>query len=331
MRPTWCTRTARRRVGGRYGPTSRSDTEYGTGSDAELAVVDGDALGRRRRAPIHDVALVHLSSDAVLRRRAPAPFTEDDAPGPRSHAYGRRRSVRPRSAWRRPCPTPQICPHALGRRAADRARPVGHRRWAADTRRPGRSGRPPCSTDEIRARSAADDLGRARSRDGHGPAPPRSGRGGGPGRGAPSAATTSASSWPRPTAWTLRRSRRRRAVGTLDRKQLRWSTRRAARSEPAADAPPSDESSTGRGPVTEWTHQGGLLVKVSTQVARTRAASPSRSRRSRTLETAGLDLVYVAEAYGIDAVSSHGVPRGGHRDGRDRVGHPSDLHPDARR
>ena len=49
------------------------------------------------------------------------------------------------------------------------------------------------------------------------------------------------------------------------------------------------------------------------------------------LEKAGLDLVWVAEAYGFDGVSAHGLPRRKDRDRPDRLGHPADLHPHARR
>ena len=47
------------------------------------------------------------------------------------------------------------------------------------------------------------------------------------------------------------------------------------------------------------------------------------------LEKAGLDMVWVAEAYSFDAVEQHGLPRGAHRDGGDRGRHPADLHPHA--
>ena len=49
----------------------------------------------------------------------------------------------------------------------------------------------------------------------------------------------------------------------------------------------------------------------------------------RALEQAGLDTVWVAEAYGFDAVSLMGYLAGRHRDGRDRRRHPPDLHPHA--
>ena len=45
------------------------------------------------------------------------------------------------------------------------------------------------------------------------------------------------------------------------------------------------------------------------------------------LEKAGLDLAWVAEAYGFDGVSLMGYLAAEHRDGADRVGHPPDLHP----
>ena len=45
------------------------------------------------------------------------------------------------------------------------------------------------------------------------------------------------------------------------------------------------------------------------------------------LEKAGLDLVWVAEAYGFDGASLMGYLAATHRDRADRLGHPADLHP----
>ena len=45
-------------------------------------------------------------------------------------------------------------------------------------------------------------------------------------------------------------------------------------------------------------------------------------------EKAGLDLVWVAEAYGLDGPEPHGLPGRPHRAGGDRLGHPAHLHPD---
>ena len=45
-------------------------------------------------------------------------------------------------------------------------------------------------------------------------------------------------------------------------------------------------------------------------------------------EKAGLDIVFVPEAYSFDAVSQLGFIAATHRADADRVGHPADLHPD---
>jgi hypothetical protein len=45
------------------------------------------------------------------------------------------------------------------------------------------------------------------------------------------------------------------------------------------------------------------------------------------VEKAGLDMIWVAEAYGFDAVSLMGYLAAKTETHRDRVGHPADLHP----
>ena len=49
--------------------------------------------------------------------------------------------------------------------------------------------------------------------------------------------------------------------------------------------------------------------------------------RSSELEKAGLDVVWVPEAYSFDAVSADGLPRRQDRHDRDRVGHPQRVLP----
>ena len=67
-------------------------------------------------------------------------------------------------------------------------------------------------------------------------------------------------------------------------------------------------------------------MRLSTQLNYAGDAAASADQL-RAMEAAGLDMVWVAEAYSFDAVSVMGYLAAKTDDRADRVGHPADLHP----
>ena len=171
-------------------------TAYGT-ADLERDVVTATRSVAAACA-IHDVALVHLSSDVVFDGEH-APYAEDAPPVP-VHAYGRAKA-QAEADVATAVPDAAICRTSLVC-AADPLDPRSA--WVVETLRRARPS--PCSPTRSVARSGPTTWPARSGTSWPCPEPTGAGRGTWSDR-TPSAATTSASSWPRPTAWTLRASR----------------------------------------------------------------------------------------------------------------------------
>ena len=282
-------------------------TAYGT-ADLERDVVTATRSVAAACA-IHDVALVHLSSDVVFDGEH-APYAEDAPPVP-VHAYGRAKAQAEADVLTA-VPDAAILPHVAGVRRRSTRPAVGMGRGQPpDEARPS-----PCSPTRSVARSGPATWPASSGTSWPCPAPTGVGRGTWSDR-TPSAATTSASSWPRPTAWTLRASPLRRA-GTSPSPV-------PGTSGSPPEGPPCCPPGLGRcrasgarferhedqhpAPLRRLARRGGPAGR-GPRGGRPRPHLGGRGLRRRRGQ-------------------HHGLPRRGHRAGRDRLGDPAPLHPHA--